>query len=372
LAIGLTTPIGVQTLTVNGSDTMGNSSAPYSFSLIVSSPVETWTGGASDANWSSAANWDRDLAPGFGFTLIFAGTNRLAPVMESSYNIHALTCDNSAGAFNVSGNGGTLTLSGNITNNSANAQTLNVPLTLTAPATISAGAGMILNQSINNGGNLLTLDDSGYNIALNGAISGAGGLTKIGSGTNALSGVNTFAGDIAISNGAFIITSSSSLGGGFYSGNIENGGQFIDDSSAAQTLAGNISGAGALSKTGAGTLTLSGANTFGGATLLANGAVQLANALALQNSTVNYNAGSIAFNGITAASIGALTGSQNLILNNTDAAAVALTLGGNNSTTSYSGNLSGSGSLTKIGTGALTLTGNNNFSGAMNGNGGTL
>lgn len=372
LAIGLTTPIGVQTLTVNGSDTMGNSSAPYSFSLIVSSPVETWTGGASDANWSSAANWDRDLAPGFGFTLIFAGTNRLAPVMESSYNIHALTFDNSAGAFNVSGNGGTLTLSGNITNNSANAQTLNVPLTLTAPATISAGAGMILNQSINNGGNLLTLDDSGYNIALNGAISGAGGLTKIGSGTNALSGVNTFAGDIAISNGAFIITSSSSLGGGFYSGNIENGGQFIDDSSAAQTLAGNISGAGALSKTGAGTLTLSGANTFGGATLLANGAVQLANALALQNSTVNYNAGSIAFNGITAASIGALTGSQNLILNNTDAAAVALTLGGNNSTTSYSGNLSGSGSLTKIGTGALTLTGNNNFSGAMNGNGGTL
>ncbi|HEU6447583.1 MAG TPA: autotransporter-associated beta strand repeat-containing protein [Verrucomicrobiae bacterium] len=373
IAVGLMTPIGIQSLTINGKDTLGNISAPYSFLLTISSSVETWTGGAGDNNWSSAANWDGTTAPGFGFSLIFAGTSRLAPLMETSYNIHALTFANNAGAFNISGVGGTLTLSGHITNNSPNTQTLNVPLVLDAPITVkAAGNGMTFGQTIDNGGNMLTLLDGGHNIAMNGAVSGAGGLTKIGSGTNTLSAVNTFTGDLAISNGAVIVTSGGQLGGGFYSGSIANNGKFIFDSSASQTLAGDISGTGALNKTGAGQLTLSGGNTFSGATLLASGTMQLGNALALQNSTVNYNAGNITFNGITAASLGALTGSQNLSLANNLSGAVALSVGGNNSTTTYSGNLSGSGSLTKIGTGTLTLTGNSSFSGSMNGNGGTV
>lgn len=373
IVVGLLTPIGSQMLTINGRDTMNNVSAPFSLSLAISSSLETWTGLAGDNNWSSDANWDGNAAPGFGFSLIFAGSNRLTPQMESSYSIHALTFANNAGAFNIGGNGGTLTLSGHVTNNSPNAQTFNVPLVLDAPITVNAaGNGMTFGQSINNGGNSLAILDGGHNIAMSGAVSGTGGLTKIGSGTNTLSGVNTFAGDLGISSGAVIVTGAGQLGGGFYSGSIANSGKFIFDSSAPQTLAGDISGTGALNKTGAGQLTLSGGNTFSGQTLLASGTLQLGNALALQNSTVNYNAGNITFNGITAASLGALTGSQNLSLVNNLSGAVALSVGGNNSTTTYSGNLSGSGSLTKIGTGTLTLTGNSSFNGAMNGNGGTV
>jgi autotransporter-associated beta strand protein len=374
LAVGLMTPIGVQPLTVNGRDVMDNISAPFSFSLTVSSSLETWTGNATDDNWSSAANWDGVAAPGFGFSLVFAGTNRLTPLMDATYHIHALTFPNNAGPFSISGNGSTLALSGDITNSSLNTQSINVPVALDNPIAVNAlGAGITFGQNIDNGGNLLTIVDGGHNVAVNGAISGAGGLTKIGSGTNTLSGINTFAGDLVISNGTLIVTSAGQLGAGFYSGNIVDGGNIIFQSSASQILAGGISGSGTLSKMGGGPLTLSGANTFNGATLLVGGTLQVANPIALQNSSVNYNVGNITFNGVTAASFGALVGSQNLNLLNDVSGAVALTVGGNNSSFTYSGNLSGLGSLTKIGTGMLTLTGNsNNYAGASTGNGGTL
>jgi len=40
-----------------------------------------------------------------------------------------------------------------------------------------------------------------------------------------------------------------------------------------------------------------------------------------------------------------------------------LTIGGNNETTTYSGNISGSSGFSKVGTGTLTLSGNNSYSG---------
>jgi autotransporter-associated beta strand protein len=133
---------------------------------------------------------------------------------------------------------------------------------------------------------------------------------------------------------------------------------------------------------------LTGDNTYSGDTRIRAGALAIGSAsgnvtLALQNSTVDLttgDAGTLRFGTststtITSATFGGLMGSRNLsLLNaNTTPAAVALTVGGNNSSTTYSGILSGAGgSLTKSGTGTLTLGNNQTYTGTTAVSGGTL
>ena len=100
----------------------------------------------------------------------------------------------------------------------------------------------------------------------------------------------------------------------------------------------------------------------------------LGNSLALQKSTYNLVQSSniTSFSGLASATFGGLAGSGPLTLTNDSFTGVALTVGNNNSNTTFSGQLSGSGSLTKIGNGTLTLTGNCSYTGATNLNGGTV
>jgi len=88
----------------------------------------------------------------------------------------------------------------------------------------------------------------------------------------------------------------------------------------------------------------------------------------LQDSTVITGGTGIVFDssvGSHAFTFGGLSGSANLALQDNAGTpnAVTLSVGNNNGSTTYSGVLSGAGALTKIGTGALTLSNTNTFTG---------
>jgi autotransporter-associated beta strand protein len=93
----------------------------------------------------------------------------------------------------------------------------------------------------------------------------------------------------------------------------------------------------------------------------------LANSAALQQSTLAMSGGgAVSFGGPTVATLGGLAGSGSLALNNTVALPVTLTVGNNGASTTFNSSLSGSGSLVKVGTGSLTLTVSNTYSGVTN------
>jgi len=134
------------------------------------------------------------------------------------------------------------------------------------------------------------------------------------------------------------------------------------DGALGSVVAGNLN----LVKSGAGTLTLSGINTFTGSTAVDQGTLKLGGQYALRNSTFVGGNGSLIFDGAVAEkafTFGGLAGASDLALTNDASEALALSVGYNNAETTYSGSLGGAGSLTKIGSGSLTLDGANGHSG---------
>lgn len=128
---------------------------------------------------------------------------------------------------------------------------------------------------------------------------------------------------------------------------------------------GRLTGALGMTKTGAGTISLFGTNTHTGTTTISGGRLNLANPLAMQNSTVDLQVNNgVAFSNATEFVFGGLAGSGQLGLTNLTGAAVTLLAGNNGADTVYSGSLGGGGGLTKIGAGELDLTGISAYSGA--------
>ena len=131
---------------------------------------------------------------------------------------------------------------------------------------------------------------------------------------------------------------------------------------------------------GAGPIVFGGANTYTGPTLLKTGTLILSNQNAVAFSTVTLNGGALQFDAGIAANafnFGGLAATNSgpgydLALQNNAAAAIALTVGSNNASTTYAGVLNGPGSLVKAGTGTLTLSAANTFSGATAISAGTL
>ena len=131
------------------------------------------------------------------------------------------------------------------------------------------------------------------------------------------------------------------------------------------------------SKQGTGIIVLSAPNTFSGQTAFpaATASIRLNHINALAQSTVNLTvANGLSFNPTVENSftLGGLTGNAALALQNTAAAAINLSVGNNNASTTYSAALSGVGSLTKIGSGVLTLGASSTHTGTTFANAGLL
>lgn len=135
-----------------------------------------------------------------------------------------------------------------------------------------------------------------------------------------------------------------------------------------------LAGASSLTKVGIGKLQLDYASPdFTGTLNMQLGTLVVNNVNALQNSTLNFTNGALSFNTQTAATFGGLSGNKTFALSiSGNTVAVALSVGNNNATTTYSGVMSGIGTLTKIGSGKLTLTGANTYTGATTISDGTL
>ncbi|QDV68641.1 Serine-aspartate repeat-containing protein D precursor [Rosistilla carotiformis] len=127
---------------------------------------------------------------------------------------------------------------------------------------------------------------------------------------------------------------------------------------------GLISGSGGLTKIGTGTQTLSGSNTYSGATSINagtlydsggfGGAIPNGSAVAIASGATLSLDPDIGFDGI-----GSLAGEGDVVLNGS----VSLQNGGDGQSTAFSGVIRGGGHLTQNGSGTLTLSGVNSYTG---------
>ena len=221
--------------------------------------------------------------------------------------------------------------------------------------TLTADAATINNLNVALDGGNVEFNQSTGGI-YGGVLSGTGGLTKIGIGTLTLTGANTYTGGTVVTEGTLAGNTTS------LRGDITNSASVEFNQSTDGTYAGSVSGTGTLTKSGNGVLTLTGVNTHSGGTLVSGGTLAVgansalgdaAGDLILDDGTLRYDAG---FTSARTVNLGAAGGTFDTAGNDAE----------------LSGTVSGLGSLTKIGAGVLTLSGNSTFMGTTDVQAGTL
>lgn len=144
-------------------------------------------------NWSVATNWALKIVPVNTNWIVFGGPGGTATHNLTAFtNLTALAFGNAAsGAYTLSGNA--FNVLGGVTNANAFTNTINnnIALPANSPFAINSGA-----------------------LAVNGILSGSGGLTKSGSGTLALTALNTYSGPTTNLSGAISLNATSTVGSG--------------------------------------------------------------------------------------------------------------------------------------------------------------
>ncbi|ECJ9211615.1 fibronectin-binding autotransporter adhesin ShdA [Salmonella enterica] len=254
--------------------------------------------------------------------------------------------------------------------------------TLTADHADSLGTGTIANNGV------LQVGEG----ELKNTLSGTGSLVKIGTGELTLNGDNDYSGGTTIDDGVLIADNADSLGTGAVA---NNGVLQVGEGELKNTL----SGTGSLVKIGTGELALNGDNDYSGGTtiddgvliadnadLLGTGAVansgvlkvgegELENTLSGTGSLVKTGTGELTLSGDNDYSGGTTIDDGVLIADNADSLGTGAVANNGELQVGEGGlenTLSGSGSLVKTGTGELTLNGDNSYSGGTTITGGTL
>ena len=143
-------------------------------------PLDTWTGGGTNNNWSAGGNWGGTAPNVTGDNLLFTGSVRPNNTNDWVTAVGWVRL-NPGTAF--TNNGTALTISSGITN-FAQKNVWNIPLTLGA------------NQSIDTAGSSA--------LTVNGIISGGYGLSLADSGTVTLTPANTYTGGTTVTGGTLV------------------------------------------------------------------------------------------------------------------------------------------------------------------------
>jgi fibronectin-binding autotransporter adhesin len=221
-------------------------------------------------------------------------------------------------------NGGVASPIGQSSNAATNLTFANGGILQYTGPTVSTDRGFTLNT----GGGGFDVNQAGTTLTLSGAGTGSGGFIKSGPGTLILTGANVYTGGTTINAGTLQVGAGGATGA-LGSGNVTDNGSLVYNLTSNATLSGAISGTGGVSQTGTGTLTLTGTNTYSGGTTISAGILQVGP--------------------------GAL-GSGAVVDNTTLAFSVS-------SSATQSNLISGPGGISKLGSGALTLTGANTYTG---------
>lgn len=348
-----------------------------------------------------------------GTSSVSAGSLSLTNLNVGRTNNGSFTLSGT-GIFNLSGTatvGSAATSSGtlNLNGGTLNFTSTSAAITKNATGVVNVAGGKISNQStgevtvsapmvLGSGG--LTIAPSITNsrwVKLTGNLSGTGGLTVniTGNSTASIWGTNSFSGPIDVQSGYINSNSAGAIPTGVAMNLVGNWGMNFDATlstltgtglifgtpaalltisvghdNATSEFSGNIQGSGSgfgLTKIGSGTFTQKGSsNTYSGPTTVSAGTLKLGRINVIPDGADKGNvsvAGTLDVNGFSD-TINGLSGAGTV--DNTGATGATLTVGANDQTSSFSGtikNTTGALAVTKTGTGTLTLSGVNTYSG---------
>ncbi|HZZ43163.1 MAG TPA: autotransporter-associated beta strand repeat-containing protein [Tepidisphaeraceae bacterium] len=225
-------------------------------------------------------------------------------------------------------------------------------------------------------------------LTINASIVGDGPIIKTGAGTLVLGGYNGgITGGVTIQEGTVSISNDESLGDNGEPLTFTGGTLTISQSLAIArpvvvsnatinvptglklTMQGVWSGFGPLNKTGAGILEMDGSAAGLTTTTISAGTLRTGSVNAIGNlQTLSISLGAIFDTNGFSQTLNTIAGSGSVLLSFGD----TLSLGNGNASSSFSGSISGEGSISKIGTGIVTLSGSNAYTAQTNVIGGTL